>query len=103
MRPFNRLRKVAKREDAAIASIEETHMTEKRLNTYIALEDLNFFWDYKEVKEFRHMWERGFAIWDIANVFNRDPDEVMLLAMDQARKGRIQMRPGGLWGNRRVN
>jgi hypothetical protein len=70
------------------------------VNLYMALddEDLNFYWDEAEVELFDKLWKRRTNILDIADTFKRDPDEVMLLAIDRARKGFIKKRKGGIVG-----
>ncbi|WP_322925349.1 helix-turn-helix domain containing protein [Paenibacillus campi] len=69
-----------------------------RRNIHIALEELNFVWDENELKRFRRMWTAGYTLPAIALAFDRDPDEVVLLVMDQARAGEIKRRPNGLLG-----
>jgi hypothetical protein len=80
--------------------IEANYMKKKSQSIYMALEeeDLDFFWDEKEVLEFDRLWESRMNILDIAAHFDRDPDEVMLLAIDRARKGFIAKRKGGIVG-----
>jgi hypothetical protein len=59
---------------------------------------MDFNWDERDVLAVNHMWEDGLSIWDIARSFDRDPDEVLLLIVDQIRQGKIHRRPGGLLG-----
>lgn len=66
---------------------------------YIALIDLNFGFSQEELKIFRSMWKAGESVFVIAEELERDSDEIAVLVMDQARKGRIKQRPGGLYGN----
>ena len=80
--------------------IERLHLKDSSRSFHIALEDLNFKWNVRDVQEFRRMWEEGLSIWDIARAFDRDPDEVVLLIMDQSRKGDIKPRKNGIWGRR---
>ncbi|MDP5273999.1 hypothetical protein [Chengkuizengella axinellae] len=66
---------------------------------YIACEEMNFYWDKKEVTEFEHMWKQGLCITDIAKAFKRHPNDVVLLVLDRRKKQKIQPRKGGLQGN----
>jgi hypothetical protein len=70
-----------------------------RRGIYLAMEDADLVWDTREVKQFDEMWAEGIDITDIAKRFKRDPDEVLVLALDRARKGYINSRPGSIWGN----
>ncbi|MFH5187013.1 helix-turn-helix domain-containing protein [Paenibacillus sp. TAB 01] len=72
----------------------------QRQKLYVCLEDLDFVWDEKEVKEFDRMWIEGLSIQDISRAFDRDMDEVVLLVMDRKRTGYINDRPGGVYGRR---
>jgi hypothetical protein len=87
-------------EEDNIKWIENNYMKKKSRNIYMALEDdnMNFYWDEKEVLLFDKIWKRGTNIMDIADTFRRDPDEVMILAIDRARKGFIGKRKGGIVG-----
>lgn len=63
---------------------------------YIACEEMDFYWTVSELMHFRYMWNQGKSITDIASYFNRDPDEVGILIIDQARQNLIKPRKGGL-------
>jgi len=63
---------------------------------YIACEEMNFHWSAAEVMRFRHFWNTGESVTDIAEHFKRDPDEVGLLIIDQAKKDLIKPRKGGV-------
>ncbi|WP_017728532.1 hypothetical protein [Halalkalibacterium ligniniphilum] len=66
---------------------------------YIPLEDLDWRWTKQEVEAFRHMWNTGYSPEKIAKYLNReDPDEVIVIALCQLRKGAIEKRPGGMKG-----
>lgn len=65
---------------------------------YIALIDLDFGFSQEELKIFRSMWKVGESVFAIAEELERDPDEIAILVMDQARKGRIKQRPRGVFG-----
>jgi hypothetical protein len=50
---------------------------------------------------FRKLWRKGFGIDFIGRELDRHPIEIMCLVMDQAEKGYIDAREGGIMGNRR--
>jgi len=64
---------------------------------YIACENLDFVWDAKDVFEFDRLWKErkkggktSFEIvQELAEYFDRDPDEVAILAICRGRRGRI--------------
>lgn len=72
-------------------------MKEERMDTYIALEEMDYTWDLKEVHEFDELWTTGreegkspeYLIRDIAEYFGREEDEIAILALDRGRKGKI--------------
>jgi hypothetical protein len=78
----------------------EVYMIRTTQAIYMALDDdnLNFFWDEKEVLMFDELWNNRTNIMDIADILQRCPDEVMILAIDRARKGYIGKRKGGIVG-----
>jgi hypothetical protein len=69
-----------------------------RKNRIIVLEDLDFVWDSWELKELSQMWEKGIHVVNIAEHFDRDPDEVLLALIHLAREDKIDRREGGLKG-----
>lgn len=85
-------------EDRVIRKLEKRHLTKRREKVYIALEDMDFVWSLVEVEAFRRMWHEGQSIYEMAQYFDRDPDEVTVLVMCQMRKEKIEQRPGGLMG-----
>lgn len=92
-----------KGENITTVRLEKKYMTEKRQKVYIACETLDFIWDEKDVKVIERMWSSGVSIYDISRSFNRDPDEVVILIIDRARRGSIKPRKGGVLGCRRSN
>lgn len=64
----------------------------------MACEELNFVWDKTEIRDFRVMWDEGKSIRQMAEALERDPDEVLILAIDQSKRELIQPRDGGLLG-----
>jgi len=97
---MKRLEKAKRNEEdpETVPRLEAMHMTEKRQKIYIALEDMNFFWCAKEVKHIAALWESGTSIKTIAQTFQREADELAVLIMDLARKGKISKREGGVFG-----
>jgi hypothetical protein len=85
-------------EHSKIASVERMHMTEKRRNIYIAGEDYNFVWDYRDVQEFIRLWGEGADIRFIAKHFKRPQPEIIFLLVDLAEKRKIKQRQNGLFG-----
>ncbi|HFK1514991.1 TPA: hypothetical protein ACGXMA_000791 [Bacillus cereus] len=53
---------------------------------YIMLEQFDHGWNNKQVNDFREMWKAGISVENIAKVFKRKPQEVILLVYDQAEK-----------------
>lgn len=64
----------------------------------IALDDMDFSWFPAEVNKVKSLWDFGWHIADIAKTVKRNQDEVALLIMHLARKGKIQKRKGGVLG-----
>ena len=59
-------------------------------NDYIALQYLDFSWKKKDVKKIIKYINRGATIETIAEIYKRHPEEVFLLFLDLARKGKIK-------------
>lgn len=59
-------------------------------NDYIALGGLDFSWKKKEVDKIITMVKRGATIITLSKVFKREGDEVFLLLLDLARRGKIK-------------
>lgn len=87
----------SKLENITIAKLESGHMTEKRRKIYIAIEDLDCVWDIDHVKDFEYLWNEGHTLSDIAKYLKRDIDEVAILLLDRARKGKVKSRESGIW------
>lgn len=56
---------------------------------HVILIDAKFIWSQEEVEDFRSMWECGLSLFEIAEQMNEDPDDIALLAIDQAKKRKI--------------
>ncbi len=65
---------------------------------YMACENCDFVWTEKQLQEFRLQWASGVSIQQMARYFDRDADEVIILAIDQAQHEEIHPRPGGILG-----
>ncbi len=64
---------------------------------YVALEAgplFNFCWEPADVRKFIRMWDAGVPIYTIAQLLDRDPDEVAVLIIDLVRRGIIGERRG---------
>ena len=85
-------------ENMTISGIERSYMKNKRVDTYIALEELDFVWCTREIEQFRAMWRAGYDIWKIAKLLGRSHHDVVMLAYDQHMKGRIPTRKGAIFG-----
>ena len=73
----------------------------ERRNIVIACEELDYSWCSDELKLMASMWNEGRNLKEMANHFNRDPDEVMIACIHLARKGRISNRNVIMNGQRR--
>lgn len=69
------------------------------IKTYYPCDELEFAWEFEDVKRFDAMWNDGESVWSIAEKLGRDPDEVAILVIDRKRKGKIAIRSGGVFGN----
>lgn len=65
---------------------------------YIALSDLNFDWDHSEVIKFENLWNKGLSLQEIAFKLKRNQDEIAVIILDRARKGKIKKRKNGIFG-----
>jgi hypothetical protein len=76
-------------------------LTKKIVNPYIPFyddEELEWEWEDKLVCVVEQMWADGYSAYRIAEELKKDPDEVLILLIDRARKGYINKRPGGVFG-----
>lgn len=74
----------------------------KRIERYIACEDLDFSWWPEQVQKVQELWCQGVDIVDISKQVHRDCDEVAILVMDLARQGKIQRRKRGVFGGEMI-
>ena len=67
-----------------------TRTDEKNIyNDYIVLADLDFSWKEEDVDRIVRLINRGATIETVAGIYTRHPEEVFLLLLDLARKGKI--------------
>jgi len=65
----------------------------------IALDDLDLSFTKEETEAVLDFWGEGKHIADIAEYMKRDQDEVAVLIMHLARKGKIEYRKRGVLGH----
>lgn len=85
-------------EDRAIKNIEKRYLTNRAGSSYIACEDFDFRWNKDELSEFSYLWQEGRSLQELAGYFQRQQEEILLLALDLGSRGKIKMRKGGLIG-----
>lgn len=66
--------------------------------SYVCCEGFDFLWDRKDIYRFREFWEQGLSVFEMAEVFNRKPEEVLFLIIDQSSINAIGDRSRGIWG-----
>lgn len=67
-----------------------------RINRVCVLEDLNFYWEEKELNIIKKMWNQELSVYYMALYFDRDPDEVLLAIIHLARGKVIRNRKSGI-------
>ncbi|MDA2567485.1 helix-turn-helix domain containing protein [Bacillus cereus] len=77
-----------------VVLLKHREMKESRINIHIALEELNFLWDEKDIMWFRRMWNEGRSFRYMCQKLRRSEKEVLLLALDQRYSGNLKHRPG---------
>ena len=92
------LSEILEQENKTISRMELAYMKKERVDTYIALEELDFVWCRREIEQFGAMWRAGYDIWKIAKLLGRSHHDVVMLAYDQHMKGRIPTRKGAIFG-----
>lgn len=87
-------------EESTITWLEKSHMTKRRRNIYLALDelDLDYTWDMSEVNEMQQLWNDGTSLEGIAEHFRRDPAECFILLFDLAQKSKIEYRKNSIFG-----
>jgi NTP pyrophosphatase (non-canonical NTP hydrolase) len=71
-----------------------------RKNRVLVCEGLDFWWDEPELDVIVKMWKGGLSIKQMADRFERDPDEVLLAIIHLAREDLIKSKLGGAFGMR---
>ncbi|QKL22565.1 hypothetical protein G4D59_12850 [Bacillus altitudinis] len=67
--------------------------------TRIILEHVNFEWTIVGLKRFLDYWYEGRSVVEMAELFNRPSEEVLLLMIDFSKRGKIKERPNGVGAN----
>ncbi|MDA1774360.1 sugar ABC transporter substrate-binding protein [Bacillus cereus] len=62
----------------------------------VALEEIDFLWDQREVFQFRELWNSNYTLLEISIRFKRKQLEVAALILDQVDKFKIHKRKIGL-------
>lgn len=62
----------------------------------VALEEVDFLWDQREVFQFRELWKSNYTLLEISKRFKRKQIEVAALILDQVDKFKIHKRKIGL-------
>ena len=65
---------------------------------YFVLMDVDFTWLPDKVVKVKSLWQSGADIKKIADVVDRDVDEVFLLLLDLARNKKIKTGENGIFG-----
>lgn len=81
-------------ENRMVASLERYCLLNKNRSLHIALEEKDFIWSREDVNEFELMYRNGTSLNEIAEYFDKQPVEVLLLALDRIEAGTIQIREG---------
>lgn len=64
-------------------------MINTRRNIVVVLDDLDFFWDEDDLIKLARWYAGGYDLFQIAEFFKRDPDEVWAAWMHLARKDKL--------------
>lgn len=88
----------AMKQAAAFSRRADLRKRQPREELYIALSELDFSWYHAEVEKIKKLWAYGLHIAKIAEMLERDIDEVAVLIMDLARKNKIRRRKNGVLG-----
>lgn len=76
----------------------DIQMYQNKEEKYIVLADLEYGWLSNDIEIVKTMWGEGYHIEDISKEIDREIEEVFLLLLDQARKGKIKRRTNGVFG-----
>ncbi|WP_144626623.1 hypothetical protein [Bacillus altitudinis] len=67
--------------------------------TRIILENFNFEWTIVGLKRFLDYWYEGRSLSEMAELFRRPEEEVLILMIDFSKRGKIKERPNGVRAN----
>lgn len=77
-----------------VGLLERNLLLNKNRSLHIALEEKDYIWSRENVSEFVLMYEKDVPIKEIAEYFEKEPVEVLLLALDRIEAGAIKTREG---------
>lgn len=79
-------------------SLENQYLTQERRTLYAPFEGADFiwYWDEDELGALKAMWNHNFTLIEMAEVFKRDPYEVLFMVMDRLECNVIGKRTMGL-------
>ncbi|KMM58271.1 hypothetical protein ACH95_14155 [Bacillus glycinifermentans] len=68
----------------------------------IALDNLNYEWSYVQLCKVIDYWYDGKSLYDAADLLNRNPDELLILIVDLAKRTILPHRRNGIGPNERI-
>ncbi|MCY8025693.1 hypothetical protein [Bacillus sonorensis] len=68
----------------------------------IALDSLNYEWSYVQLCKLIDYWYDGKSLYDAADLLKRNPDELLILIVDLAKRRILPHRPYGIGPNARI-
>lgn len=77
-------------EDKNINYFETRYMYEERQKIYLANEETNMAWDETDIPDFIGAWNNNWSLNEIADYLGADQWEILLLAVDLIKQGKIQ-------------
>ena len=84
-------------EEKDIRITENRLLKDLRNFIYIALEDVEdaeFIWSLREVREFEALWYREIPLSEIAETLERTEFSCLLLSLDRVMRGKLKPRKG---------
>lgn len=82
------------KENRVVGQLHRNYLLKSNRSLHIALEEKNFIWSREDVNEFELMYQKGVSMNEIAEYFEKEPLEVLMLAFDRIESGYINMREG---------
>jgi len=83
---------------STLAQKNDLRFYRPKKEVYIACYDMNFSWFEEDVEKVIRYWKYGLSIAEMGKRLRRDTDEIGILLIDLAKKGKIKPREGGLFG-----